>query len=190
LPEAVFKPRRTMLLLLLFTETITYYHQYQRELKTDEDTGEQYIETTIEDIQAAFSLLETTLLKKSDELNDACRDFFEKLKTYLKEKDTDTFYSKEVRSAMRLSPSSIGRYLYELERMGYIKIAKGSRYKGFEYKIQSWNDLENLANDAQSMVKSILENIQLVTRIPPVTQSLNGLHKMQKISRERPVTHE
>jgi hypothetical protein len=31
--------------------------------------------------------------------------------------------------------------LYELERMGYIKIARGSRYNGFEYKIQSWNDL-------------------------------------------------
>lgn len=27
------------------------------------------------------------------------------------------------------------RILYELERMGYIKIARGSRYKGFEYKI-------------------------------------------------------
>ncbi len=77
LPEAVFKPRRTMLLLLMFTETITYYHQYQRELKTDEDTGEQYIESTARDIEAAFTLLETTLLKKSDELNDACRGFFE-----------------------------------------------------------------------------------------------------------------
>ena len=43
LPDEVFKPRRTMLLLLLFTETITYYHQYQRELKTDTQTGEQYI---------------------------------------------------------------------------------------------------------------------------------------------------
>jgi hypothetical protein len=42
-----------MLLLLLFTETITHYHQDQRELKTDEDTREQYIETTIEDKQAA-----------------------------------------------------------------------------------------------------------------------------------------
>jgi hypothetical protein len=190
LPEAVFKPRRTMLLLLLFTETITYYHQYQRDLKTDEDTGEQYIESTIQDVEAAFTLLETTLLKKSDELNDACRSFFEKLKTYLKEQDTETFYSKEVRAAFRLSPSSIGRYLYELERMGYIKIARGSRYKGFEYKIQSWNDLENLANDAQSMVKSILENIKSVTRIPPVTQSPDGLHKAQKISVKDAVTHE
>src|SRR5476651_1091356 len=182
LPEAVFKPRRTMLLLLMFTETITYYHQYQRELKTDEDTGEQYIESTIADIEAAFTLLETTLLKKSDELNDACRNFFEQLKALLKQQDTEAFYAKEARSAFRLSPSSLGRYLYELERMGYIKITRGNRYKGFEYKIQSWNDLETLTNDAQSMVKSILENIKTVTRNPAVTQGTGGLLKMQQIS--------
>jgi predicted transcriptional regulator len=190
LPEAVFKPRRTMLLLLMFTETITYYHQYQRELKTDEDTGEQYIESTVEDIEAAFTLLETTLLKKSDELNDACRNFFEMLKAYLKEQDTEAFYSKEVRSAFRLSPSSLGRYLYELERMGYIKITRGNRYKGFEYKIQNWNDLETLTNDAQNMVKTILENIKTVTRNPPVTQGTGGLPKAQKISKKQAVTHE
>jgi hypothetical protein len=188
LPEAVFKPRRTMLLLLLFTETITYYHQYQRELKTDTDTGEQYIESTVKDVEAAFTLLETTLLKKSDELNDACRTFFEKLKTLLKQQDTDAFYSKEVRSAMRLSPSSLGRYLYELERMGYIKITRGNRYKGFEYKIQNWNDLEALTNDAQSMVKSILENIKAVTRNPGVTHDVNGLHKVQKTNKKQAVT--
>ncbi|MET3982124.1 hypothetical protein ABIB62_004746 [Mucilaginibacter sp. UYP25] len=190
LPEAVFKPRRTMLLLLMFTETITYYHQYQRELKTDEDTGEQYIESTVADIEAAFTLLETTLLKKSDELNDACRNFFEGLKTYLKEQDTEAFYSKEVRSAFRLSPSSLGRYLYELERMGYIKIIRGNRYKGFEYKIQNWNDLETLTNDAQSMVKMILENIKTVTRNPAVTQATDGLPKVQKINKKQAVTHE
>jgi hypothetical protein len=188
LPEAVFKPRRTMLLLLLFTETITYYHQYQRELKTDEDSGEQYIESTIDDIQNAFRLLETTLLKKSDELNDACRSFFERLKAWLKQNDTDSFYSKEVRAAFRLSPSSLTRYLYELERMGYIKIARGNRYKGFEYKIQNWDDLENLANDAQNMVKGILEKIKSVTRSPPVTHSTDGLHNVQKTSEKKAVT--
>ncbi len=196
LPEAVFKPRRTMLLLLLFTETITYYHQYQRGLKTDTGTGEQYIESTIEDIEAAFSLLETTLLKKSDELNDACRNFFERLKTWLKEASPTggglegAFYGKEIRSAFRLSPSSLGRYLFELERMGYIKIVRGNRYKGFEYKVQSWNDLETMTNDAQSMVKSILENIKGVTRNPGVTQIPDGLHNAQKISKKRAVTQE
>jgi len=190
LPETVFKPRRTMLLLLMFTETITYYHQYQRVLKTDEGTGEQYIESTIEDIEAAFTLLETTLLKKSDELNDACRMFFERLKAYLKTQDTDAFYSKEVRSAFRLSPSSLGRYLYELERMGYIKITRGNRYKGFEYKVTSWKDLETLTHGAQNMVKTILENIRSVTRNPAVTQEAGGLHNTQKISRKKAVTQE
>jgi predicted transcriptional regulator len=188
LPDEVFKPRRTMLLLLLFTETITWYHQYQRELKTDTDTGEQYIETTLADVETAFALLETTLLKKSDELNDACRTFFEKLKALLKEQDTESFYSKEIRAAFRITPSSIQRYLYELERMGYIKITRGNRYKGFEYKIQSWDDLEKMQDNAQNMVKGILENIRSVTRNPSVAQSANGLHKVQKASKKQAVT--
>lgn len=188
LSEEVFKPRRTMLLLLLFTETVTYYHQYQRTLKTDTDTGEQYIESTLEDVEAAFGLLETTLLKKSDELNDACRSFFERLKGYLKEKDNESFYSKEIRSAFRLTPSSIGRYLYELERMGYIKITRGNRYKGFEYKVQSWNDLESLQQSSKMLVSSILENIRSVSRNPTVSQSPDGLLKVQKDSRKEVVT--
>jgi hypothetical protein len=192
LPEAVFKPRRTMLLLLLFTETITYYHQYQRELKTDRDTGEQYIETTTEDIEAAFTLLETTLLKKSDELNDACRSFFERLKQHLKASSQDSFYSKDVRSACRASASSQKRYLTELERMGYISIVRGTRYKGFEYKVSNWHDMETLTDDTRSMVKSILEAIkQKVSPTggdlegaysPSVAQSDNGLRKPQKAS--------
>jgi len=189
LPEAVFKPRRTMLLLLLFIETITFYHQYQREVKTDEDTGEQYIETTIADIEATFTLLETTLLKKSDELNNACRMFFEELKGWLKQNDTDTFYSKEVRPALRLSPSSLGRYLYELERMGYIKIARGSRYKGFEYKVQRWDDLEHLTSDAHTLMETILADIRKETAgNPQVTQSPDGLHKVQKTNAKQAVS--
>jgi hypothetical protein len=183
-----------MLLLLLFTETITYYHQYQRTLKTDTDTGEQYIESTLEDVEAAFTLLETTLLKKSYELNDACRSFFERLKGYLKEKDTESenvlFYSKEIRSAFRLTPSSIGRYLYELERMGYIKITRGNRYKGFEYKVQSWNDLESLQQSSKMLVSSMRENIKSVSRNPSVTQSPNGLLKVQKDSKKAAVTQD
>jgi hypothetical protein len=189
LPEAIFKPRRTMLLLLLFTETITWYHQYQRELKTDTGTGEQYVESTVEDIETAFTLLETTLLKKSDELNDACRSFFEKLKAWLRQNDSETFYSKEVRPVFRISPSSLARYLYELERMGYIKIARGSRYKGFEYKVQNWDDLENLTNDAHSMMENILIDIRKVIHSNPgVSQAPDGLHNVQKISKKSTVT--
>jgi hypothetical protein len=189
LPEEVFKPRRTLPLLLLFIETLTWYHQYQRELKTDETTGEQFIESTPEDIEAAFMLLETTLLKKSDELNDACRNFFERLKAHLRAGKAESFYSKEVRSAFRIGHSSLGRYLYELERMGYLKIVRGNRYKGFEYKVQSWNDMEELRNNASALVAGILEQIKAVSRIPSVSQSTVGIPKSKKISAKAPVSH-
>jgi DNA-binding MarR family transcriptional regulator len=183
LPDAVFKPRRTMLLLLLFTETITYYHQYQRELKTDQETGEQYIESTAEDIEAAFTLLQTTLLKKSDELNDACRSFFERLKAYITAQKADCFYAKDIRSVFRISYSSMQRYLSELEQLGYIKITRGSRYKGFEYTVQHWNDLDALTGETQEMVRSILDRINGLTSNPSVTQSISGLHKGKRTSK-------
>ncbi len=189
LPEEVFKPRRTMLLLLLFTETITYYHQYQRELKTDKETGEQYIESTPEDIQAAFHFLGDTLLKKSDELTEACRSFFERLKVHLKQQGAESFYAKEVRSAFRVTPSSTGRYLSELERMGHIKIVRGNRYKGYEYKVQSWDDLDMLKQSAESLITGVLEHVRSVTRNPTVTQRPDGLVNSQKISEKGAVTH-
>jgi len=157
LPHEVFKPRRTMMLILLFTETITYYHQYQRILHIDKVTGEQYIESTVEDIETAFNLLETTLLKKSDELNDACRTFFERLKAWLKQNNQESFYSRDIRAALRVAPSSLQRYLYDLERMGYVAIGKGNRYKGFEYKVQVWDDMQGMQQRTRDMVNTILK---------------------------------
>ncbi len=43
LPQGVFKPRRTNAHYLAFIEAVTYYHQYQRTERVDEDTGEMFI---------------------------------------------------------------------------------------------------------------------------------------------------
>lgn len=85
----------------------------------------------------------------------------------------------------RLSPSSTSRYLYELERMGYIKIIRGNRYKGFKYKVQSWNDLESLQQSSRSLVENILQQIRSVSCNPAVTQSPDGLLKAQKDSKKK-----
>ena len=58
LPQYVFKPLRTNAHYLAVIETITFYCQYLRELKTDPIAGEQYIETTLEDIRWANQLFE------------------------------------------------------------------------------------------------------------------------------------
>jgi len=53
LPKSVFKPRRTNSHYLQFIEAITFYKQYQRAKQYDKETGEEFIETEIEDIQEA-----------------------------------------------------------------------------------------------------------------------------------------
>ena len=72
LPQSVFKPRRTNNHYLQFIEAITFYYQYQREKKYNKETGEEYIEVTIEDIENANTLLKEILLRKSDELTGSC----------------------------------------------------------------------------------------------------------------------
>ncbi len=57
LPDDVPHPRKTLLLLLNFIDTITFFFQYQRERTVDETTGEILIKTAPEDIELAFKLL-------------------------------------------------------------------------------------------------------------------------------------
>jgi DNA primase len=168
LPESVFKPRRSMMLLLSFIETITFYHQYQREVKHDRESGTDYIETTVEDIAWAFKLLKEALFAKSDELSGACRSFFEDLKRYLNKGEENnpangykvTFYAKEIRKGLRLNPSNLKRYMLELNRYGYIKIAGGSKYKGYEYQIADYQEYESLRSEIDQRLDSIIDQIR------------------------------
>ena len=154
LPEQVFKPRRTMTLLLGFIEAITFYHQYQREVKKDSN-NQTYIETTIEDIEAAFNLLKDVLFSKSDELTKAARSFLEQLK----EKGNASFTAKNIRQELRLNPSNLKRYLIELERYGYIK-GKGNRYRNYEYQIVSMEEYEQLKGSIDKHLQEIITTIK------------------------------
>lgn len=159
LPEAVFKPRRTMLLLLSFIETITFYHQYQREVKQDKESGEIYIESTAQDVEYGFKLLKEVLFSKSDELTGACRKFFEQLKAHLKKEKKESFYAAAVRKALRLNPNNLKRYLIELSRHSYIKITAGSKYKGYEYQVNDFGEYEQLKSNIDRKLEEILLKI-------------------------------
>jgi DNA primase len=154
LPEAVFKPRRTMTLLLGFIEAVTLYHQYQREVKRDKE-GNPYIETTPQDIAETFALLKEVLFTKSDELTRATRSFLEYLKVYLQKQGKESFTAREVRSALRLHPSSVKRYLIELERYGYLK-GVGNRYRSYEYMITNMEEYEQLKTGIDTHLQRIL----------------------------------
>lgn len=159
LPEQVFKPRRTMTLLLGFIEAVTFYHQYQREQKKDE-AGQPYIETTITDIEEAFTLLKDVLFSKSDELTKATRDFLEQLKLLLQQSGQDSFNAKLVRESMRINPGNMKRYLAELVRYGYIK-GSGNRYRGsYEYRIVNMAEYETLKSSIDQHLQAILESLR------------------------------
>jgi hypothetical protein len=164
LPEYVFKPLRTNSHYLAVIETITFYHQYQRELKTDRATGEHFIETTLEDIEWANKLLKEVLLAKADELNQTERSFFESLKKWLAANKKSSFYAKEIREVFRMHPSRIKRYLYSLSTYNFIRITGGNRFKsGFEYEVIATDEYKNLENAVNTVLDTVLEEIKQKT---------------------------
>jgi len=161
IPNSVFKPRRSNAHYLAFIEAITFYHQCQRKVQTDPQTGDHYIETTLEDIEWANKLLAPVLLRKSDELTGACRSFLERLKSYLKQDKKTSFYGKAVRMQMRVPTTTFNRHLSDLVRYGYLKILGGNRYKkGYEYEVINYEEYKELQAGVQTVLDEILKNLK------------------------------
>jgi DNA primase len=161
IPAQVFKPLRSNAHYLQFIECVTFYHQYQREWHLDKVANEYYINTTLEDIEAANYLLKDVLLAKADELNGACRKFFEVLKTYLKKEGKQSFYAKAIRSDLRISSTTLKRHLYYLQSNDYIKIVGGDKFrKGFEYEVVSYQEYNELQGSITTALDKALENIK------------------------------
>jgi len=158
LPEQVFKPRRTMTLLVAFIEAVTFYHQYQRPVKRD-GQGHPYIETTPGDIEAAFTLLKEALFQKSDELTQVARGFLERLKVMLKEQGKTSFHSREIRRQLRLAPTTLKRYLVELERYGYLKVTRPGRQGRYEYSVTDPGEYDALRSAIDKHLQQVLDKI-------------------------------
>jgi DNA primase len=160
LPEQVFKPRRTMTLLLGFIEAVTFYHQYQREVKKD-NHDQLYIETTVDDIQSAFNLLKDVLFSKSDELSKSTREFFERLKAYTQAQQLASFKTQDIRKVFRMEPRSIQRYMRELSQYSYIKRINGGKGRtGFEYSISEPEEFRRLQMAIDSHMEEVLKKIR------------------------------
>ena len=160
LPQSVFKPRRTNSHYLQFIEAITFYKQYQRSVSTDKQTGEMYIETTIEDIEEANELIQEVLLRKSDLLNGACRSFFESLKAYLKKENKATFTNAEIRRILRINPSNQKRYMLQLQLAELIQRAKGDKRKGYVFEVVNYEDYEATNTQIKDLLQSVIDTFK------------------------------
>jgi DNA primase catalytic core len=160
LPEAVFKPRRTITLLRGFIKAIAFYHQYQREVKKDKH-GQLYIDVTYEDIEQGFYYMKDVLFSKSDELTKATREFFEKLKEHTKQNGLSSFKTQDIRKLFRMEPRTIQRYMKELSQYSYIKRINGQKGRtGFEYTITDTEEFNRLKTAIDSHIEEVLRNIR------------------------------
>ncbi|KZS39503.1 hypothetical protein AWE51_25775 [Aquimarina aggregata] len=164
LPESVFKPRRTNSHYLQFIEAITFYKQYQRERKYDEQTGEEYIETTIEDIQEANEIIKEVLLRKSDTITGAVRNHLERLKMYLKEEKKTAFTNAEIRRNLRVKESTLRNYNNQLLAEGYIKRVKKAKTKSYCFEVVDPSEYQSLKDQIHTVLHTKLEEIQVATR--------------------------
>ena len=160
LPQSVFKPRRTNSHYLQFIESITFYKQYQREQHVNEETGEVFIETEIEDIEEANELIQEVLLRKSDLLNGACRSFFESLKAYLKKENKTTFTNAEIRRILRVNPSNQKRYMLQLQLAELVQRAKGDKRKGYVFEVVNYEDYEATNTQIKDLLQSVIDALK------------------------------
>jgi len=160
IPEEVFKPRRTNNHYLQFIEAVTFYHQYQREQKADKETGEIYIETTLEDVEESNKLLKQILLRKSDNLTGACRNYFEKLKLYVLGTDQKQFSNKEISQLFRTPLTTIKRYHLDLLNNGYLKAHKQKGTKAYGYEVVSYDEYQELQNRINTVLDESLEELR------------------------------
>ena len=161
LPDDIPYPRKTLLLLLNFIDTVTYFFQYQRENLVNEQTGEVFVKTHPKDIELAFNLLKNCLFRRADELSTTARGFYNWLKKFLLEVQTDQFTALDIRKAKRIHPRSLNRYLQELSAFHYIQVIGGNKYRGgYLYKITNLGEDNTLNHSIENALKITLENIQ------------------------------
>jgi energy-coupling factor transporter ATP-binding protein EcfA2 len=166
LPQSVFKPRRTNAHYLQFIEIITFYKQYQKYHHIDQETGEEYIQTSIEDIQEANQLIKEILLRKSDTLTGASRNHLENLKNYLKQNNQTQFTNAEIRRNLKVKETTLRRYNNQLLVENYIKKVKNKTVKSYSYEIvntEEYNDLKATINKA---LQECITQIQLANSPP------------------------
>ena len=159
LPSEVLKPRRTNAHYLQFIELITYYHQFQRELKYDEQTGEEYIQTTIEDIKNANELIKEVLIRKADILTGRSRNQLEAFKTILKNK-TELFTNAKLRTTLRIAKSTAQYHLNTWLDAGLITRIHDKESQTYNYRLVSEKEYKALEDKIDTILKTVVANIE------------------------------
>lgn len=140
-----------------FVSQITILHQYQR--KTD---SKGRLVTTKADIEKAVEIFFSAIMIKVDELDGSTRQFFEKMKQYVKKQTKGTthrFTAREIRQEINISKTTNFKYFTTLQELEYIQVVEGSINKGFKYVIVYWDNLEKLRSKIREDLNKQLKEL-------------------------------
>jgi DNA primase len=157
LPEGAHKIRRLNELYQSFIRQVTLLHQFQRQ----KDKQGRLV-STVEDLRQASRILLDSIVLKVDELDGALRQFYEQLKTYIDAKGNREyeFTQRELRHALRLSKTQMQRYVSDLIALEYLKQTGGHINKGFNYKIQWWDNAQALRQDIKTDLTRQIDEVE------------------------------
>lgn len=158
LPEKVHKIRRLNEMYQAVIKQVTFLNQYQRE-----QTADGKLITTIEDIEQATEILFESIVLKVDELDGSLRQFFERLKKYTKQKDTE-FTQREIRQEMNISKTQLQRFINSLLELEYIKYKGGFSNKGLKYVVDYWDNYQKLRAEIKDFLMLQIDQLRQETK--------------------------
>lgn len=150
LPEKVHKVRRLNEMYQAVIKQVTFLNQHQRQF-----TKDNQLITQIEDIEQATEVLFESIVLKVDELDGSLRQFFERLKKYVKN-DSEEFILRDIRQELNVSKTQIFRNIQMLLELEYVKQIGGYSNKGIRYKISYWDNYQKLRTEIKDfLIKQI-----------------------------------
>lgn len=155
LPQEAHKIRRLNELYQSFVRQVTLLNQYQRQRD-----GRGRLVSQPEDLLAACEILFESIVLKVDELDGSLRQFFEKLKDYVRSKgNADYEFNRfEVRSVAGVSKTQQHRYITQLLELEYLR-QWGYPNRGYRYRIAHWDDVQGLRKRIKEELEKQLKEI-------------------------------
>jgi hypothetical protein len=150
-PNRSIRTRRDHKKYLGLIRTVAYLHQYQRKIKTVEVEGKrvEYIEVTLEDIDAANRLANEVLGQCLDELAPPSRTLltgiYNMVKDMVGKKECAEVYftRRQIREHTGWTDWQVRAHIKQLEELEYLYARIGSRGKEYAYALNYKGQGEN-----------------------------------------------
>ncbi len=135
-PAQWLRTRRDNLRFLNLIEGVTFLYQHQRSLKKFDESADsaEYIESTVEDYQTAYSLAKEVMGESLTELKKPQRELLKQVEELLKDRVETT--RRQIREKSGIPDTRLRELLNDLVSLEYLQAVEGKQGKGYRYQLR------------------------------------------------------